>query len=89
MIEGLRLWNEIAEDEGISKAALSYRWVVFNSQLKKELGDGMIIGAMKPESLEQTVGWLKDGPLDARVAKRVDEVWKIVESEAAYDNFNK
>ncbi|OCK97283.1 Aldo/keto reductase [Cenococcum geophilum 1.58] len=37
--EALEEWNEIAKDEGCSKAALAYRWAAYNSPLKNEYGD--------------------------------------------------
>jgi aflatoxin B1 aldehyde reductase len=88
LIEGLKMWDEISSKSGIPKAALSYRWVAFNSVLRPEFGDGLIIGAMSSEQLAQVLGWLKDGALDESVVKRIEEVWETVKGEAAFDNFN-
>lgn len=43
LLEALSEWEAIANDAGISKAALSYRWVIFNSKLSAEHGDGIIV----------------------------------------------
>ena len=88
LIDGLKMWDEISAKSGIPKAALSYRWVAFNSVLSAEFGDGLIVGAMSSEHLAQVLGWLKDGPLDESVVKRIEEVWETVKDEAAFDNFN-
>ena len=82
------MWDDIAMESGIPKPALSYRWVVYNSVLRAEFGDGLIIGAMSSEHLAQILEWLKDGPLDKSIARQIQEVWEAVKSEAAFDNFN-
>ena len=38
-LECLAKWESIAKDEGISAAEMGYRWVTFNSPLKREKGD--------------------------------------------------
>ena len=88
MLEGLKLWEKISKDSGIPKAELAYRWVAYNSALKAELGDGVIFGSRNAEQLKQTIAALKKGPLTAEVAGQIDEVWKIVETDAPLDNFN-
>lgn len=52
------------------------------------MGDGLIVGAMRPEQLEETLGWLGDGPLEEGVVRRIEAVWEGVKAEAALDNFN-
>jgi len=88
LIAALKTWNEIAEEAGLTKPALGFRWVAHNSALKGELGDGVIVGAMRPDQLEQTLGWLRDGPLEEGIVKRIEGIWKDVKDEAAFDNFN-
>ena len=81
-------WARIAADAGISKAALAYRWVTYHSALKKENGDGIIIGARKVIQLQETLESIKAGPLDEIIAKRVDDVWRNVKHEAPLDNYH-
>lgn len=81
-------WAHIAKDAGISKAALAYRWITYHSALKKEYGDGIIVGASKVAQLEETLKVIDDGPLDEKTTGRVDEIWKKVEHEAPLDNYN-
>jgi len=78
----------IANDAGVSKAALAYRWIAFHSALKKEHDDALIIGASKVTQLEETLLAIEAGPLDEGIAKRVDAIWKKVEHEAPLDNYN-
>ncbi|RFU25402.1 hypothetical protein B7463_g10944, partial [Scytalidium lignicola] len=88
LISALEEWGKIAEDAGISKAALAYRWVTFSSAIKAENGDGVIIGASKPAQLEESLKAIRDGPLDAAIAARVDAIWAAVKDEAPRDNWH-
>jgi len=89
LLEALDEWHVIAKDEGISPAALAYRWVKFNSPLKSENGDALIIGASKVEQLEDTLQSLQKGPLSEKAVAKIDALWKKVESEAPLDNYHK
>jgi len=86
MLNALDQFGEIAKDAGISKAALSYRWITHHSALKKR--DGVIIGARKLSQLEETLVSIEAGPLEARIAKRVAALWQLVKHEAPRDNYN-
>lgn len=81
-------WQSIAEEAGISKAALAYRWVTFNSVLAAEHGDAIIIGSSSVEQLKQTLDALAQGPLKPSIVKRIDQVWETVKHEAPIDNFH-
>lgn len=135
LLEALSEWEAIANEARVSKAALAYRWVMYNSKLSH--GDGIIvrifrthifrpkpnlgsrdiacrvhtpetcleaqaflfkmyadpeicmqIGASRGSQLEETLRAIKDGPLDEGIAKRVDEIWKLVKDEAPIDNYH-
>ncbi len=88
LFKALDEWEHIASDAGISKAALAYRWITYHSALEREHGDGVIIGATKVSQLEETLKVIEDGPLDAKTADRVDQIWKTVEHEAPLDNYH-
>lgn len=88
MYQALDEWGEIARNAGISKAALAYRWITYHSALKKENGDGVILGASKVSQLEETLTAIEAGPLDARTAKRASDIWEKVKHEAPRDNVN-
>ena len=87
LLDAISEWESIATDAGCSKSALAYRWVVYNSHLKPEHGDGIIVGASRPQQLEETLQSIKDGPLDTDIAQRVDRIWGLVKNEAPIDNY--
>ena len=88
LVEALSEWESIANDAGMSKAALAYRWVMYNSMLDPELGDGIIIGASRPQQLEQTLRDIECGQLEASFAERIDTVWDLVKEQAPIDNYH-
>lgn len=88
LLDALSEWESIANDAGVSKSALAYRWVTYNSMLRPEHGDGIIIGASRHQQLEETLRTIEDGPLDAEIAKRIDRVWEMVRQEAPTDNYH-
>jgi len=88
LYKALDEWGQIAEDAGISKAALAYRWITYHSALKAANGDAVIVGASKPAQLEETLTAVETGPLDAKIAERASAIWKTVEHEAPLDNYH-
>lgn len=87
-LDALEKWEAIAEEAGTSKADLANRWVTFNSALRPQQGDAIIIGANTLERLESTLVGIEKGPLSEEIAAKIDEVWKSVEHEAGLDNVN-
>ncbi|KAF7555930.1 hypothetical protein G7Z17_g1812 [Cylindrodendrum hubeiense] len=81
-------WKEIAEEAGIPRAELAYRWVAYNSPLDNARGDAIILGGSNLEQLQQSLDGLKNGPLSDKVAKKIDAVWETVRDEAGLDNVN-
>jgi aflatoxin B1 aldehyde reductase len=88
-LEALGKWEALATDAGLERAEVAYRWVAWNSPLKKEFGDAIIIGASNLSQLEKTLGWLKKGPLDEKTASAIDDVWKTIEHDAPLDNYHR
>ncbi|KAK3686807.1 hypothetical protein LTR37_019440 [Vermiconidia calcicola] len=87
-LECLSQWESIAKDEGMPAAELAYRWVTFNSPLKRENGDAIIFGASSFKQLDETLKYVTAGPLSENAVKRIDEVWKTIEHEAPLDNYH-
>lgn len=87
-VQALAKWQEIAEEAGTSKAALAYRWVTYNSILKPEHGDGIILGASKVHQLEETLNSLDQGPLPESVVTKINHIWELVKDEAHVDNYH-
>jgi len=88
LLHALSEWEEIAEDAGCSKAELAYRWVSYNSALKPELGDAIVIGAVNPDQLRGTLEGIKKGALHPDIAKRIDAMWENIKHEAPLDNYH-
>ncbi|KIX98403.1 uncharacterized protein Z520_05704 [Fonsecaea multimorphosa CBS 102226] len=88
-LQALALWEDIATEQGCSRAELAYRWVAYHSALRSEYGDGIIIGASKFEQIEPTLQGLQKGRLNDSVVKRIDEVWETVKHDAPMDAFAK
>ena len=86
-LEALAKWEQIAKEEGCSRADLAYRWVKYNSPLKPEHGDAIIIGASSTKQLTETLGSIGKGPLSEKAAKAIDELWESIKHEAPVDNY--
>jgi len=88
-IDALAKWEAAAAAESVTRAELATRWVAFNPLLKKERGDGIIIGVSSNEQLEQTLNYLKKGKLSDEAIKAIDDIWEAIKHEAPYDNFHR
>jgi aflatoxin B1 aldehyde reductase len=77
--EGLKMWDEIGKNEGVSKAELAYRWVAHHSALTEE-GDAVIFGASKLSQIEQTAGGIRKGKLSDK--ESIDQFWEFVKADA-------
>ncbi|PGH21420.1 hypothetical protein AJ80_03211 [Polytolypa hystricis UAMH7299] len=88
LLAALDAWQTISKETGIPKAELAYRWVRYNSHLSAQAGDAIIIGATKFEQLNQTLAGLKNGPLDAEVAAKIDAIWDNIKDDAPLDNYH-
>jgi len=87
-LEALSDWQNVAEDEGCSKAELGYRWVSFHSPLKEEDGDAIIFGGSKLSQVEETIQSIRRGPLKPESVKAIDAIWEKIKHEAPLDNYN-
>lgn len=82
LLEILATWSQIARDAGTSPYHLATRWVSYNSALRPEYGDALIIGVHGSEQLNENLAGLKQGPLPPSIAERVDAVWESARHEA-------
>nr|XP_046239282.1 aflatoxin B1 aldehyde reductase member 3 [Scatophagus argus] len=57
------------------------RWMYHHSQLKGELGDGVIIGMSSMEQLQQNLAAAEEGPLDERAVAAFNDAWNLVAHE--------
>ena len=51
LLEALSEWEAIANEARVSKAVLAYRWVMYNSKLSVEHGDGIIVRILGAHTL--------------------------------------
>lgn len=86
-LKGLDEWAHIAHEEQVSKMELAYRWIVFNSALKPEYGDAVVVGASSSPQLEQTLLACEKGPLSEHAVGRIDGIWDMVKGDAYVDNY--
>lgn len=68
-----------SEKPSLTSAAM--RWMYHHSQLKGDLGDGVIIGMSSMEQLQQNLAAAEEGPLDQRVVDAFKEAWDLVAHE--------
>ena len=79
--------KKISNDADVPRAELAYRWVKYNSALKSEYGDGVIVGVSSLKQLKQTLEGLDHGPLPAQVVEKIDAMWETIKHEAPLDNY--
>lgn len=87
-LNALASWEAIASDAQCSPAELAYRWTTFNSSLKPEFGDGVVVGSNGIDQLKQTLVWLRKGPLTSRTCKAIDDLWEAIKYDAPLDVFH-
>lgn len=86
-LDFLGKYNALAKEAGVSRAALAYRWVCWHGGLDFQRGDQVLVGASSKEQLRETVESIGQGRLAEWVARRLDGMWRVVESEAPENNF--
>lgn len=89
-----RYWNEAFFDalEGIVRPAVrraglreeevALRWLMHHSELKREYGDKVIIGASSGAQLEANLGDLEKGRLQEDVVGGLDRAWAVTRGVA-------
>ena len=63
LLDALSEWEAIANEALVSKAALAYRWVTYNSKLSAEHGDGIIVRIPEPHASSSEAIWCQSGVL--------------------------
>lgn len=86
-LAALDAWDAIAVKEGIDRAELAYRWIVYHSHLRAEHGDAVIVGASRHDQLRATVAAIRKGPLSEDAVRAVDAIWETIKDDAPLDNF--
>ncbi|GHH88733.1 aldo/keto reductase [Streptomyces sulfonofaciens] len=76
----LRAMHELRSncmESAISPIDAALRWLVHHSRLDGTHGDGIILGASRPEHLAQNLGAVHDGPLPTSVLDAIDNASEI------------
>lgn len=61
---------------------LALRWLAHHSALDAALGDGLILGASRPEQLEAALDALGGGPLSDDEVAGFERIWELVGDDA-------
>eukprot|EP01114_Cavostelium_apophysatum_P015019 TRINITY_DN4012_c0_g1_i5.p2 TRINITY_DN4012_c0_g1~~TRINITY_DN4012_c0_g1_i5.p2 ORF type:complete len:331 (+),score=73.47 TRINITY_DN4012_c0_g1_i5:62-1054(+) len=83
----LKRFDEVAQKAGLSKNEIALRWLYYHSQLKREDGDAILLGASKISQLEANIGDFKKGPLPDEIVQFLEEIWGEVKVDAPEVDF--
>jgi aflatoxin B1 aldehyde reductase len=77
--DALDLLRPVAKKHGLTEVACALRWMTHHSLLKREFGDGIIIGASSTQQMEENMKLLDDPePLPQEVLDALDAGWQKV-----------
>lgn len=76
--EALEILKPVAQAHNLSLVEVALGWMVHHSQMKKEHGDKVIIGASSTDQLTQNLEACERGPLPKEVLEAVDAAWEHV-----------
>lgn len=74
----LKSLEEVYGSEKPTLTSAAMRWMYHHSQLKGDLGDGVIIGMSSMDQLQQNLAASEEGPLDQRVVEAFKDAWDLV-----------
>ncbi|KUL82019.1 hypothetical protein ZTR_11387 [Talaromyces verruculosus] len=81
-LEFLEKFGRIASTKAnCSQTEMAYRWIVYHSELKGELGDKVIIGARFGPQLTEVLDAQKQGPLSDETVKEIDGLLDIIRDD--------
>ncbi|KAJ7999045.1 hypothetical protein DPEC_G00211320 [Dallia pectoralis] len=76
-----RVQNSLEMAYGSDKPTMTsaaLRWMYHHSQLKGDLGDGVVIGMSSMDQLQQNLSASEEGPLDEQVVEAFKQAWNLV-----------
>ncbi|THX18513.1 Aldo/keto reductase [Aureobasidium pullulans] len=73
----LDLLRPVAKKHGFTEAECALRWMQHHSQLQREKGDAIIIGASSPHHIESNLKDMEKGPLPTDVVEALDKGWEL------------
>ena len=72
----LDLLRPVAKKHGFTEAECALRWMTHHSQLRREKGDSIIIGASSVKHMEENMKDLEKGPLPDDIVQALDQGWE-------------
>jgi aflatoxin B1 aldehyde reductase len=79
--QALEIVEKAAKEAGLTLGECALRWMSHHSQMKKEHGDSVIIGASSVKHLEENLNDLEKGPLPDSIVEAMDQAWKTVAAD--------
>ncbi|KAF2476183.1 Aldo/keto reductase [Lindgomyces ingoldianus] len=80
--DALEILRPAAAMHGLRESECALRWMMHHSQLKRELGDKVIIGASSEEQLSQNLKDFELGPLPEDVVEALNKGWEVCRGNA-------
>ncbi|PQE17030.1 hypothetical protein CJF30_00003760 [Rutstroemia sp. NJR-2017a BBW] len=80
--DALDIIRTAAKKHGITEAECALRWLKHHSQLRKEQGDAIIVGATSTTQLEENLVDLEKYQLPEEVVHALDQAWLLVKGVA-------
>ncbi len=74
--------HDAAQKHGFSDGEVALRWLKHHSQMKKELGDAIIVGASSVQHLEDNLVDLEKGSLPEDIIPVIEDAWLMVKGAA-------
>ncbi|PPQ66845.1 hypothetical protein CVT26_009624 [Gymnopilus dilepis] len=75
--------KNVADAHNLTLTEVALRWISHHSQLKREYGDAVLIGASSLNHIKQNLVDLEKGPLPDEVVKALDQAWFDVQPYAS------
>ena len=80
--DALDVIQPVADKHGLTVAEIAMRWLEHHSQLKRQSGDAIIVGASSFKHLEENLADLEKGPLPEGVVMALEKAWLIAKPVA-------
>eukprot|EP01112_Ceratiomyxa_fruticulosa_P022331 TRINITY_DN813_c0_g1_i17.p1 TRINITY_DN813_c0_g1~~TRINITY_DN813_c0_g1_i17.p1 ORF type:complete len:332 (-),score=76.44 TRINITY_DN813_c0_g1_i17:42-1037(-) len=78
----LKEFLEFIKPYNVGAIEVALRWLAFHSQLKREDGDAVILGASSTKQLEDNIAYISRGPLPKELVHFIDESWNKIKHDA-------
>ncbi|RDW93834.1 Aldo reductase [Aspergillus mulundensis] len=75
------LLRPLAKRHGVSEVECALRWLSHHSELKEELGDGVVLGSSSVKQLDENLRAMAGGPLPDEIVDVLDRAWEIIQGK--------